>query len=83
MSLLLLNVFSLFALVKKVVFNVLQPRCLIAVAMSTKAFELQISSQESSKINKYFVPLFFIKSINSKFTPRKNSRYSMAFCITS
>ena len=36
--------------------------------MSTKAFELQISSQETSRFRTYFVTLFFNESINSKFT---------------
>ena len=79
-SVLQLNVSSWFALVKKVVFNVdcAETPKSPAVAMSTKAFELQNSSQESSNHNKYFVPLFFKESINSKFTPCTNSRFSIS-----
>ena len=67
-------------MVKKFVFNVdyAQTPMSPSGAMSTKAFELQISSQESSKINKYFVPLFFSESMNSKFTPCTNSRFFFA-----
>ena len=47
---------------------VLKPRHFPAVALSANAFELQIGSHESSKINNYFVPLFLNESLNSKFT---------------
>ena len=50
-----------------------------AVEMSTKAFELQISSHESSKINKYFVPLFFNESINSKFFHAQTREFRFVF----
>ena len=36
---------------------VLSPLCLPVVAILTNSFELEICSQESSKISKYFVPL--------------------------
>ena len=35
--------------------------CPPEVAVSTKAFALQIASDESSKMNRYFVPLFFYR----------------------
>ena len=47
---------------------VLRSRCLPVVAMSTKAFALQMFSQESSGFNKYHVALFFNESLKSKFT---------------
>ena len=39
-----------------------------AVAISTDAFELQNFLHESSKVNKYFVPLFFNQSKKRKIT---------------
>ena len=48
-----------------------------------KTFELQFSSLESSKVNKCSVRLFFIESIDSKYTPWENSRFSLSSCRTS
>ena len=71
------------AVKKEVVLNVksAQSWCLLAVAISTNTVELQICLHESSKINKYVVPLFHKESVNSIFTPWTNSRLSFSFCI--
>ena len=60
MRVLELNVSPKFALMKQVVLNVkrLNPHCLPVVAISTKAFDMQISSDESTKNNKHFVSCF-------------------------
>ena len=62
------------------VYIVLNPRCLPAVAMSTNSLELQISANEASKLSRYLVPLFIIELINSKCTPQTNSR-NMSFFL--
>ena len=54
-------------------------RALPAVAISTKAFELQISSHELSKNNKYFVPLILNESSNSKITSEKTQEIQSLF----
>ena len=61
------------------VYIVLNPRCLPAVAVSTNSLELQISAHESSKTSRYLVPLFFKELINSKCTPWTNSRLKNSF----
>ena len=50
-------------------YTVPKPLCLPAVAIFTNSLELEISSQDSSKISKYFVPLLGKFCINSKSTP--------------
>ena len=62
---------------------VLSQRCLPAVAFLTNPLEMHTSSQESSKMRRYFVPLFFNESINSKFTSLTNSIQSISFWILS
>ena len=54
------NVSAKIALMKQVVLNVnsTQSTVFAMVALSTNAFELQISSHESQKINKYFLTFF-------------------------
>ena len=61
---------------------VLNPWCLPVAAIRTNALEFQISSHESSKINKCFIPLFINESRNSKFTVRTNSKFLISFCKT-
>ena len=49
----------------------LNPRRLPAVAISTNYLEVQISAHETSKMSRYFVPLFFKELTNSKCTLKK------------
>ena len=61
---------------------VLNPRCVPAAAKSTEAFDLQVSSVESTAIKNHIVLLFFNYSINSKITLWTNWRCSISLCIT-
>ena len=85
MRVLELNVSTKFVLMEQVAINVssANPRYLPAVAKSTNAFELQISSHELSKIIKDFVPLFLNESVNSENTTGTNSNFLTSFCMTS
>ena len=58
---------------------VLTPRCLPAVEMSTKVFQLQIFSQESSKINKYFLPLFLTNHWIQSLLPAQTRKFQFPF----
>ena len=83
-----LNVSTKFALMNLMLmlclmYIVLKPQYLPALAKSPNAFDVQFFSYELSEINKYFVPLFSIVAIKSKFTPRTNSILSFCFRITS
>ena len=53
--------------------------CLPALATFTNCLKFEISLQESSNINSYFVPFLGRFSINSVSTPWINCRFSFAF----
>ena len=69
MRVLELNVSPKFALMKQVLLNLNSIQSTMSAASSNinKYLKMQFFSHESSKGNKYFVPLFFNDSMKSKF----------------
>ena len=62
---------------------VLKPQHLPAIAMSTISLELHYSEHESSKMCRCLVQLFFKELLNSKFTPSTNWGFLISFNIIS